>query len=55
VLDTVRPDERAQVLWMGVGGETEARKLRGHIQGVIMEARRREYSKQQPEEQEEQE
>lgn len=48
VLETARPDERVQVLWMGVGGEAEARKLRSYVQGVIMEARRREYGGQEP-------
>jgi hypothetical protein len=52
VLRTARPSERVQVLFMGVGGEAEARKLRSHVQGVIMEARRREYSQQERRERE---
>jgi hypothetical protein len=50
VLRTARAGERIQMLFMGVGGEAEARKLRSHVQGVIMEARRREYSKQERQE-----
>lgn len=42
-LRTTRAKQAAELLWMGIGGDADGRKLRAYVQFVIMEARRREY------------